>query len=446
MGTALLQRQRLSIRDVCESLWYQLGGPATLSNKTDLENCATYLSLLETLDQGGTIEDLQELENNVSQLYAAPDLKADNQLQIMTIHKAKGLEFDHVILPGLGRSPRSSQGDLLVWLLRQRDKQKEDLVLAPIREAGNQQTPIYDYINNTDKAKQSYEDARLLYVAITRTRKTLHLIGHASVKDVRGDMSCEPQKRSLLGYLWPTIKLIYEQYIPASTELDKEDLNNIPNQETKRLTNDWVLPDLPKAIQWQQSIQNESEEEAVLVEFEWAGETIKHIGSAVHRAIQWIAEDGLERWTSERIDAEQRNFETILQQLGVPEDERHDAAKRVIHALTNMIHDERGQWILSKEHNEQHNEYSISGIINNKLINAILDRTFIDETETRWIIDYKTSRHEGSNLDVFLDQEQERYQEQLEMYAALMKGLGEDNIRLGLYFPLLQGWREWSCQ
>ena len=443
---ALLQRQRLSIRDAIESLWYQLGGPATLSNKTDLENCATYLSLLETLDQGGTINDLQELIDNVSQLYAAPDLKADNQLQVMTIHKAKGLEFDHVILPGQGRSPRSSQGDLLVWLLRPRDKQQEDLVLAPIREAGNQQAPIYDYINNTDKAKQRYEDARLLYVATTRTKKTLHLIGHASVKDIKGDISCEPQSRSLLAHLWPTVKNVYEQYMPASTEQNGTDSHVVINQETKRLKNDWKPPDTPIVIQWQHSAQDESEDEPVLIEFEWAGETIKHIGLVVHSAIQWIAEEGIGQWTSERINAEQQSFDTALQQLGVPEGERPNAVKRIIHALTNMVSDERGQWILSKEHSDQYNEYQVSGIVNDKLINVILDRTFIDENGVRWIIDYKTSRHEGQNLDKFLDQEQERYQEQLEKYAMLMKQLGEKNIKLGLYFPLLQGWREWSCQ
>ncbi|MCZ6804319.1 MAG: UvrD-helicase domain-containing protein [Proteobacteria bacterium] len=446
MENALLQRQRLSIRDVCESLWYQLGGPATLLNKTNLENCESYLSLLESLDQGGTIKDLQELQNNVSQLYAAPDLSADNQLQLMTIHKAKGLEFDHVILPGLGRSPRSNQGDLLVWLLRQGDKQQEDLVLAPIREAGTQQAPIYDYINNTDKARQRYEDQRLLYVATTRTKKTLHLIGHARVKEVKGDICCEPQSRSLLAHLWPMVEHVYEQYLPASTEQDETESGVLINQETKRLKNDWKPPDIPVEIQWQQPTQDESEDELVMIEFEWAGETIKHIGSVVHRAIQWIAEEGTEHWPSERINAEQQSFDTALQQLGVPEGERSSAVTSIINALTNMLSDERGQWILSKEHHDQHNEYRLSGIVNNKLINVILDRSFIDENGIRWIIDYKTSRHEGQNLDAFLDHEQERYQEQLEKYGTLIKQLGEKDIKLGLYFPLLQGWREWNYQ
>jgi ATP-dependent helicase/nuclease subunit A len=440
----LLQKQRLSIRDAIESFWIQLGGPATLLNNTDLENCSTYFSLLDSLEQGGTIEYLKELLDDVSQLYATPDVKADNQLQVMTIHKAKGLEFDHVILPGLGRSPRSSQNDLLVWLLRQRENDREDLVLAPIREAGNFQAPIYDYINNTDKAKQSYEDARLLYVATTRTRKTLHLLGHASVKEKKDEISCDPQSRSLLGHLWPTVKVVYDKYMPAGSEQSEEEFDVVIKQETKRLKKNWKLPDTPEVTQWLQPDEKSSDEERVMIEFEWAGETTKHIGSVVHNAIQCIAEDGIDKWTSEYINAEHKSFDSALKQLGVPEAEREDAVKRVIHALINMLDDERGQWILSNSHFQQKNEYSISGVIDNKLSNAILDRTFVDEDGVRWIIDYKTSRHEGENLNDFLDHEKQRYQEQLEKYGALMKQLGEKNIKLGLYFPLLQGWREWN--
>ena len=49
-------------------------------------------------------------------------------------------------------------------------------------------------------------------------------------------------------------------------------------------------------------------------------------------------------------------------------------------------------------------------------------------------------------VDTFLDQQQERYREQLEKYGALMKLHGDEPIKLGLYFPLLQGWREWECK
>ena len=49
-------------------------------------------------------------------------------------------------------------------------------------------------------------------------------------------------------------------------------------------------------------------------------------------------------------------------------------------------------------------------------------------------------------VDAFLDQQQERYKEQLEKYGALMKLQDDNQMRLGLYFPLLQGWREWKYE
>ena len=78
------------------------------------------------------------------------------------------------------------------------------------------------------------------------------------------------------------------------------------------------------------------------------------------------------------------------------------------------------------------------------MISIKIDRTFVDQYGTRWIIDYKTSRHEEEDVDAFLDQQQERYKEQLEKYGALMKMYEEGPVKLGLYFPLLQGWREWE--
>ena len=438
-------KQRHPMRWTIESLWCQLGGPATLNNETDLENCESFFCLLESLDKGGTIDDIQDLIEQVGQLYAAPASTTGSPIQIMTIHKAKGLEFDHVILPGLGRSPRSDQGDLLVWLLRQ-GKQEQELILAPIREAGNFQAPLYDYINSVDKAKQSFEDGRLLYVATTRTRKTLHLIGHAGLKENKEGLVCEPQKRSLLAHLWPQVNNVYEQHLPAQLDDRESESYALVNQETHRLVDNWNMPEPPASVSSILNLKDDAEDERSLIEFEWAGETIKHVGSVVHNAIQWIAEEGIEHWNKDRINAEQQTFAIALQQIGVPGHERDEAVSRVQRALSNMLDDERGQWILSNQHKQQHNEFAISGLFNENLVNVILDRTFVDVQGARWIIDYKTSRHEGANIDQFLDHEQERYRVQLEKYGALMQQLGEQQIKLGLYFPLLQGWREWTYE
>jgi RecB family exonuclease len=89
-------------------------------------------------------------------------------------------------------------------------------------------------------------------------------------------------------------------------------------------------------------------------------------------------------------------------------------------------------------------ELRLTGSLTGEIVSVAIDRTFVDESGTRWIVDYKTGTHEGGDLEAFLDRERERYRPQLERYAALMRGMDDRPIRLGLYFPLLNGWREWE--
>jgi ATP-dependent helicase/nuclease subunit A len=69
----------------------------------------------------------------------------------------------------------------------------------------------------------------------------------------------------------------------------------------------------------------------------------------------------------------------------------------------------------------------------------VIDRLFRDAAGERWIVDFKISRHEGGGVEAFLDEQRKRYEPQLNAYAAAF-----DQARLGLYFPLLRGWRQWD--
>jgi hypothetical protein len=55
---------------------------------------------------------------------------------------------------------------------------------------------------------------------------------------------------------------------------------------------------------------------------------------------------------------------------------------------------------------------------------------------------YKNSSHEGSGAEAFPGNERERYRDQLERYRRMLTALENRRIRMGLYFPLLNGWRE----
>ncbi|MFL6785850.1 MAG: 3'-5' exonuclease, partial [Sphingomicrobium sp.] len=56
-----------------------------------------------------------DLTRLMNRLYAEDPAQA-GAVSLMTIHGAKGLEFDHVFVVGLGRATRGSESRLLNWL------------------------------------------------------------------------------------------------------------------------------------------------------------------------------------------------------------------------------------------------------------------------------------------------------------------------------------------
>ena len=114
----------------------------------------------------------------------------------------------------------------------------------------------------------------------------------------------------------------------------------------------------------------------------------------------------------------------------------------MLRALAATLEDPRGRWLLSATHREAHAELSLTGLSEGSLRTLRIDRSFIDESGTRWVIDFKTSRHEGGAVEAFLDAELERYAAQLRAYVSLARSLGPEPVRAALYFPLLRAFRE----
>jgi len=124
---------------------------------------------------------------------------------------------------------------------------------------------------------------------------------------------------------------------------------------------------------------------------------------------------------------------------GVIDAELEGACDRVIKAVSACLDDKRGKWLLGPQRNAR-NEYRLSTIVGRTTRMLVIDRMFDDDVGDAWIVDYKTSSHEGADVADFLAREQQRYREQLEEYVV---AIGNPKARRGLYFPLLKGWREW---
>ena len=110
--------------------------------------------------------------------------------------------------------------------------------------------------------------------------------------------------------------------------------------------------------------------------------------------------------------------------------------KKGITMIQNILSHKVGKWIL-EDHKEARCEYSLTQIINNTYQSNVIDRTFIDKNNVRWIIDYKTGNHTGSDLKKFFKNEIDRYRKQLKKYENLFKLSGESRqIKKALYYPM----------
>ena len=136
LDAAFSEQARSSLRDYIEGAWIEMGGPACVEDETDLEDGEVYFQLLEKIGSTGGAPNIEELNRQVNKMFALPDVEADGSLQVMTIYKAKGLEFDTVIVPGLGRPPRHDDKKLLHWLEFGLESGGSDLLLAPISGEG----------------------------------------------------------------------------------------------------------------------------------------------------------------------------------------------------------------------------------------------------------------------------------------------------------------------
>ncbi|HZP89186.1 MAG TPA: UvrD-helicase domain-containing protein [Burkholderiales bacterium] len=436
---ALGQRRRANLARWVEGLWLALGGPATAQDAADLADARAFFDLIAQMEQGADLIDFQELSLGVEKLYAAPQADSDPRLQLMTIHKAKGLEFDTVILAGLGYAPRNRDARLLLWLEREWEE-GSDLLLAPMKARANGDDPLYDQLSKLDAAKSNNEDTRLLYVAATRAKRHLHMIGHAECKNDR----LTPAANSLLACMWPVLeaafRAAYSERVSESS--DTPALPSATPMILRRLASDWRRPQPPPRVGAALPTPL-LPEIAETVEFSWASETARHTGSVVHSFLQRFAEEGIDAWTAARVKAMEQVFARDLRARGVPEAELPPALERVTAALCNALRDERARWVLSV-HSEAACEIGLTAQLDGVLIDLVIDRTFVDPSGTRWIVDYKTGIHEGGDLQAFLDREQQRYRDQLERYARVMQMTDARPIKLALYFPLLGAWREWN--
>jgi hypothetical protein len=245
--------------------------------------------------------------------------------------------------------------------------------------------------------------------------------------------------------LWPVLGGAFEEARGADGGAALPSAPEPATPGLRRIPADWRTPPPPAPLATAAPVPDpEAERAPVAVEFDWSGETARHVGTVIHRGLMDMSRDGAGAWDAERLARRRHGWRATLAGLGIPGPELPAAEARVEEALGRVLADPRGRWLLDPEHEAARSELALCGIDGGAVTSVVIDRSFVDADGVRWIVDYKSGRHEGGDSRAFLDREQERYREQLERYGRLMSAMDGRPIRLALYFPVLAGWREWS--
>jgi ATP-dependent exoDNAse (exonuclease V) beta subunit len=454
-----------------ERTWHALGAPRFLDAES-VANCEAFFATLAQLAPScfGTLD--ENLNQRLEELYAQPDPTASEScgVQLMTIHAAKGLEFEVVLVPQLHRTGKIDDSPLFHWLVRRQPGATEDeLLLAPIGYKHGDKPRLYDWVGKKSLRRLRQEEKRLLYVACSRAIHELHLF--TAVERKQDGNLAQPRQGSLLAAGWAGLEHRIAEAtrstaasnlltMPAASPLSPPSTNGIvetlaaaaqPTQVLHRLPANWFANAPLEA--------GPARDAAARL-----GRPVEDTGSRLARVQGIVLHALLERaaagTSGDRPDWS-RLTDALLRQHGLAQADAAAARSAILQGIRNALGHDMGRWLLAlgepSRNQQSWSETSWTSSGEERMLRQRPDRVFfggaspgIPGSDYLWIVDYKTAAlTDNTNRDTFLASSRDQYRSQLAAYSELFRKLpGLDEAaahrehRLAIYHPMLP-WLDW---
>jgi ATP-dependent exoDNAse (exonuclease V) beta subunit len=470
-----------------EQVWLRLGGAQCVDAAARVNLDLLWRSL-DGLPEGEPDLLGSALDAALDKLTALPDPEADSDcgVQLMTIHKAKGLEFEIVIVPDLQKGTGGSKRELLSWLERglppvaepadaETASEITKFLVAPFQRKGADSGKIKQWVDRVRRDRESQEARRLLYVAATRAREELHLFARPSWKTAKdGSFALAEPRESLLLKAWPAweseIRRSFDEWIArtASTALPStiESLAAAADNNLLEMPASAPKPTglrrLPPGFR-RESTLTDGDGPLVgagrLYERHEGGLLSRALGNAVHALLQQFAQLLASQTRETALAAltqQQPRIAAFIRAGGVEPATASRIAAQALQIVLQAAGDPVAQWILAP-HADAASELRWTGVVAGSLRTVQVDRVFrsgpMPQTagvspneDTWWIIDYKTAHEDGLDAVSALPELRRQFAPQIEAYAAVLRNLRGAEIRLcgGLYYPRMALFDYWQ--
>ena len=472
-----------------ERVWLLVGGAACVDS-TARANLNLLWCCLDQLPDGE--QDLfgPGLDAALNKLTAqpAPEASSDCGVQLMTIHKSKGLEFEVVIVPELQTGNGRNKPRMLSWLergLAEPDESGEitEFLIAPFQRKGADRGKAKEWVDRVYRERESQETRRILYVAATRAREELHLFARPACKQESGDFTLVEPANSLLATSWPAIeeevRRRFEEWKAARADSMTEESQEIESIAASGESNLFVISSparptllrrLPQDYQpAPPGVPNYVAEESTVIGLGTGSGTAtgqlyaRHEGGLLSRALGTGVHALLEELARLRtkLDWETARSRLVHFEPGIAAQTRAigldpPLAARVAAEARQLVlkasHDRIGSWILSP-HSSAASEAAWTGVVAGGLRSVRVDRIFqagsapcAEGKDCWWIVDYKTAHADSFDPAQALPELRRLFAPQVETYGELLrKRYGtETRVIAGLYYPrmLLLDWWE----
>lgn len=404
-----------------QRLWRDLGGPGLAQAPSDLLDAESLFALIERMAPYGGL-DVGALEKQMKKLFASPGTDAQ-AVEVMTMHKCKGLQFESVILYGLHHGPTSDRVPLVYF-----EQVGSKLMLGPIKPRAREgHDPISRYLGLREKRRGDYEVDRLLYVAATRAKQRLHLVAELSVKD--GAVT-KPASGSLLSRLWsswPSVEVPpdVQQSDPAVAPIPAHRGSDLLRRELTALS---ALADKARVGLTRMTELGAGYTQA----YAWPA-TKSHervLGTLVHAWLDHLGRHSGRDWSVDKLREQRGRIELQCRQIGLPQEQIVDSAQEVLETLLAMMTNDRGQDLLLRL--DARREWAL---LDTEGKVSVLDLAISEKTG--WlVVDYKTGRPAiDESREAFAVRMLARYAAQLARYCEQVSALDGRPARAALYFP-----------